>query len=326
MALRRKILASGVFLFSVSMLSITADTVIPDGMDKTHSSETLIGWTETKPLATTFVARQPDLAPDDLSARRDGRNGPQFASLRSFSGHGSDALLAASHIRWSQIFSNQPEQKPEEKLDLAASEIVPAATVQAGITSVLPAPHVSPHEIGSVVECVSQAVAGEARGEVDTGQVGVANVIVNRLKVWGGSYCARVYARRAGVCQFDGACHGKGIYTHEVVGRARSVAFAAVTGQLHDVTGGALYFRVCQPESERDPSFTVRIQNHCYFKDLPGLSREDARARSRKIAEEVAARVGVKEVRSIPIIHVDYAIVPDKNSRYGFRVDEAKRT
>lgn len=190
------------------------------------------------------------------------------------------------------------------------------------VATLLAAPVVSPREIGTVVECVSQAVAGEARGEIDTGQVGVANVIVNRMKAWGGSYCSRVYDKKFGVCQFDGACHHFANYTHEVAGRARTVALAAVTGHLHDVTGGALYFHVCRKGSERDPSFTVRIQNHCYFNDLPGLTLRDVLKRREKAAE----RLGVKTIRNPPVIHVDYTIIPDKNGKYGFRLSEARRT
>ncbi len=321
MALRVKILASGVFLLSAPM----AASVAPSGAWTAYSL-CMIGRAEARSVAAHGHRHQPHVeVKADLRLHPAHRKGVAVSTAHPATSHGQEIVFASSRVRWPQVVyggGNGEGKKPAVVSDSGGV----SALGRISVASLLPAPHVATREIGSVVECVSQAVAGEARGEVDTGQVGVANVIVNRLKTWGGSYCARVYDRHAGVCQFDGACHRYGAYTHEVAGRARTVALAAVTGQLHDVTGGALYFRVCQRGSERDPSFTVRIQNHCYFRDIPGLSRKDAIARSLEAVKQVKEKVGVKEVRLSPVTHIDYEIIPDKNGKYGFRVSETNRT
>lgn len=323
MALRTNILASGVFLLSAFMVASAADS----RSDHIHVAKTayplfLISHAEAHEVPQGNRGRSPRTEAEPHE-HPDASHEMARLTNRPSDTAGQEIVFASSRMRWPQISYGRGGEKSDGEIQKTVGRTV---VERISIAALLPAPHVATREIGSVVECVSQAVAGEARGEADTGQVGVANVIVNRLKTWGGSYCARVYDRRAGVCQFDGACHRYGAYTQDVAGRARTVALAAVTGQLHDVTGGALYFRVCQRGSERDPSFTVRIQNHCYFRDIPGLSRKDAMARSREVVRQVKERTGAKEVYFPPVAHVDYAIIPDKNGIYGFRVSEMNRT
>jgi len=98
------------------------------------------------------------------------------------------------------------------------------------------------------VECLTQAVYFEARGESAVGQEAVAEVVLNRVRSPGfpKTVCGVVFqgAGTGRACQFSFACDGSMRRTREVAAwnRAERVASRALAGQLDAHVGGATHF------------------------------------------------------------------------------------
>jgi spore germination cell wall hydrolase CwlJ-like protein len=102
------------------------------------------------------------------------------------------------------------------------------------------------------LECLTQAVYFEARGETPTGQAAVAQVVLNRVKhpAFPNSVCAVVFqgaAKRRG-CQFSFACDGSMRAGREAAAwrRAQKVASRALGGFRVASVGAATHFHTVQ--------------------------------------------------------------------------------
>lgn len=98
------------------------------------------------------------------------------------------------------------------------------------------------------VECLTQAVYYEARGEGRDGMRAVAQVVLNRVRhpAFPKSICGVVFqgaGRRTG-CQFSFTCDGsmRGPVNRAAWNRAHQVATAALSGQVHAGVGTATHF------------------------------------------------------------------------------------
>ena len=99
------------------------------------------------------------------------------------------------------------------------------------------------------LECLSQAIYYEARGETAQGQAAVAQVVLNRVRhpAFPKSVCAVVFqGAKNGGCQFSFACDNS---THRNVEgiawrRAEKVAAQALDGQVMSDIGNATHFHV----------------------------------------------------------------------------------
>lgn len=98
------------------------------------------------------------------------------------------------------------------------------------------------------LECLTQAVYYEARGETPAGQAAVAQVVLNRVRhsAFPKSVCAVVFqgAYRGGVCQFSFACDGSMRRRREpgAWARAERVAARALSGGVMAPVGNATHF------------------------------------------------------------------------------------
>lgn len=97
------------------------------------------------------------------------------------------------------------------------------------------------------LECLTQAVYFEARGETAQGQAAVAQVVLNRVKVRGfpKTVCGVVYQGAASrSCQFSFACDGAAEVVRERGAwvRARRVAARALAGAVMPQVAGATHF------------------------------------------------------------------------------------
>ena len=98
------------------------------------------------------------------------------------------------------------------------------------------------------LECLTQAVYFEARGESAVGQQAVAQVVLNRVRhpAYPKSVCGVVFqgAARARGCQFSFACDGSMRRGREVIAwnRAKQVAGRALSGGLMASVGDATNF------------------------------------------------------------------------------------
>jgi spore germination cell wall hydrolase CwlJ-like protein len=98
------------------------------------------------------------------------------------------------------------------------------------------------------LDCLTQAVYFEARGETARGQAAVAQVVLNRVNhpAFPKTVCAVVFqgAQRGSGCQFSFACDGSMRGRREAAAwdRARSVAARALSGRVLGDVGSATHF------------------------------------------------------------------------------------
>ena len=113
------------------------------------------------------------------------------------------------------------------------------------------------------VDCLSQAVYYEARGESLAGQQAVAQVVLNRARHPGfpKSVCAVVFQ----TCQFSFVCDGAMGRPLEPMAwrRARSVAARALDGYVMAAVGRALSFHVA--EGGAAPGAVARLGRHAFY-------------------------------------------------------------
>ena len=98
------------------------------------------------------------------------------------------------------------------------------------------------------LECLTQAVYYEARGESAAGQQAVAQVVLNRVRhpAFPKSVCGVVFQHAGGGCQFSFACDGS-TGRHVESGawnRSRKVAADALDGHVVATIGNATHFHV----------------------------------------------------------------------------------
>jgi hypothetical protein len=97
------------------------------------------------------------------------------------------------------------------------------------------------------MQCLTEAIYYEAASEPDSGQLAVAQVILNRARhpVFPGTVCGVVYQGSAGpVCQFSYACDGALARVPSRAGWARAArnAAAALGGYVHPTVGLATHY------------------------------------------------------------------------------------
>ena len=101
------------------------------------------------------------------------------------------------------------------------------------------------------LDCMTDAVYYEARGESDRGQAAVAQVVLNRVRRAGfpKSVCGVVFQGAAEhSCQFSFACDGAMDQPRETIAwkRARAVAQRALDGRVMEEVGDATNFHVAR--------------------------------------------------------------------------------
>lgn len=98
------------------------------------------------------------------------------------------------------------------------------------------------------LECLTQAVYYEARGEGRDGMKAVAQVVLNRARhpAFPNTVCGVVFqgANRKTGCQFSFTCNGamRGAVNRASWDRARDVAAKALSGQVYAAVGNATHF------------------------------------------------------------------------------------
>ena len=126
------------------------------------------------------------------------------------------------------------------------------------------------------LECLTEAVYYEARGESARGQAAVAQVIMNRVKhpAFPKSVCAVVFqgAGRAG-CQFSFACDGSMRKRRESLAwdRARDIAGRALSGALRAEIGSATHFHTTAVSPGWAPQMlrVASVGTHVFYRFSP---------------------------------------------------------
>lgn len=124
------------------------------------------------------------------------------------------------------------------------------------------------------LECLTQAVYFEARGEGPAGQAAVAQVVMNRVRhsAFPKTVCGVVYqgaSRRTG-CQFSFACDGSMNRRRETAAweRARKVAARALSGAAVASVGDATHFHTINVAPNWGPRLirTAQVGLHVFYK------------------------------------------------------------
>ncbi|MEO8882987.1 MAG: cell wall hydrolase, partial [Devosia sp.] len=128
--------------------------------------------------------------------------------------------------------------------------------------------------------CLSRAIYHEARGEVDTGQWAVANVIINRAlsKRFPTSMCGVVYQNADQGryrCQFTFACDGQQevIRERQAWAKAGKIAAAAYSEFQHGqrpgvVPGSALYYHTTSVSTNWGFKQVAQIGSHLFYSPM----------------------------------------------------------
>jgi hypothetical protein len=123
------------------------------------------------------------------------------------------------------------------------------------------------------LECLTQAVYYEARGESLSGQRAVAQVILNRVRhpAFPKSICAVVFQGvKDGGCQFSFACDGQPHHPLENAAwrRSESVAAEALEGQVMAEVGDATHFHAATAGSSFSAGLrkVAQIGAHVFYR------------------------------------------------------------
>lgn len=125
-------------------------------------------------------------------------------------------------------------------------------------------------------QCLAEGIYFEARGEPLSGQVAVAEVILNRVdaKTYPDTVCAVTYQgvkRGRRDCQFSYACDGRSeaMTNPEARARAGKLASLMLDGWPRTVTAGATHFHATHvgPRWARYMQRTAAIGRHVFYRD-----------------------------------------------------------
>ena len=123
-------------------------------------------------------------------------------------------------------------------------------------------------------QCLAQAVYFESRGEPLSGQIAVAEVVLNRVddQAFPKTICGvtRQGAGSGRGCQFSYACDGRPDVMTSSVSKARSekIARMLIDGRPRSVTSGATHFHATyvRPDWSRKFARTASIGNHVFYR------------------------------------------------------------
>ena len=126
------------------------------------------------------------------------------------------------------------------------------------------------------LDCLTQAVYFEARGETPRGQAAVAQVVLNRVAnpSFPKSVCGVVFQRAATHgCQFSFACDGSMRHGREAAAwdRARRIAERALSGVVLADVGKATHFHTtdCQPDWGPQMLRVAQVGLHVFYRFNP---------------------------------------------------------
>ncbi len=202
-------------------------------------------------------------------------------------GGAAKTALAKSHGGRVAVAAFASQQNPAARPQLTptpAALRIPLAQPEASVD----APVVRGH---GALDCLTDAVYYEARGESDRGQAAVAQVVLNRVRRAGfpKSICGVVFQGASEhSCQFSFACDGAMAQGREPAAwrRARTVAQQALNGAVMQDVGDATNFHVARlgqiwgsglvKVAQVGAHVFYRLTGHGAFAAHPGASHDDS--------------------------------------------------
>jgi spore germination cell wall hydrolase CwlJ-like protein len=177
---------------------------------------------------------------------------------------------ASAAIGSAMTYSPAPGKAPAAQ---AAAATAPMPTLR--VISAKTGPDTVLTQLLAEHRCLSEVLYYEARGEGQSGQQAIAEVVFHRMNTgnYGHSICAVVYegAGHSG-CQFSFTCDGELAHAKEAEAWKESERLAAqiLTGEvrLRDTTGGAINFHAVSvsPEWADTMDRTTQIGNHIFYR------------------------------------------------------------
>ena len=138
----------------------------------------------------------------------------------------------------------------------------------------------APEPVSRELECLALNIYWEARSEPLLGQVAVAAVTLNRVAApaFPDSVCEVVFQgeeRGRHLCQFSWRCDGLDDRPRNLVAweAARRVARLALSDQVADPTGGALWYHADHvlPDWTEEMTMRARIGHHLFYGRGPAI-------------------------------------------------------
>ncbi|WP_108789591.1 cell wall hydrolase [Erythrobacter sp. Alg231-14] len=171
-----------------------------------------------------------------------------------------------------EIMPDQPvfvSQEVVQTLPETNTDIAPVYTIQASSLSELVGLVDDDERLSEQMRCLAGAVYFESRGEPLTGQLAVAQVVINRSedRRWPASYCGVVYQRS----QFSFVRGGQMPAINTSSGawsRAKAVARIAHDGLWESEAADAVYFHAnyVRPRWSRAKTPLARIDTHIFYR------------------------------------------------------------
>ena len=194
---------------------------------------------------------------------------------------GGMAQHAADHSRVARIAQAAAEGYAGEPVDLTAPVVVAsdlfALAVNTDTTDRLKDPKAdAAARRARELECLTQAVYYEARGEGVRGQQAVAQVVMNRVKhpAFPSTICGVVFQGAGGRgCQFSFACDGsmRRGREHSAWTRANRIAARALSGAALAEVGSATHFHTTAVSPAWGPQMrqVAQVGMHVFYKFNP---------------------------------------------------------
>jgi spore germination cell wall hydrolase CwlJ-like protein len=182
------------------------------------------------------------------------------------------------------------------------SKAIPPLRVQTiGLPAAAPFKLAGALESSRELECLTQAVYFEARGETPAGQAAVAQVVLNRVRhpAFPKSVCGVVFqgsGKRVG-CQFSFACNGSMHARRESAAwdRARRVASRALGGFVMSTVGDSTHFHTLNVAPNWGPRLvrTAEVGMHVFYKFGRSAPKAEERVYYASLATPAAPKVEV---------------------------------
>ncbi|MCR5877071.1 cell wall hydrolase [Phenylobacterium sp. J367] len=189
---------------------------------------------------------------------------------------GMDAGVIAVARNHDPLAAPGPDRQVEMLAQGLDAKYADSLALQAKLTAAGARPR-SGQEAMRELECLTQAVYFEARGETSRGQAAVAQVVLNRVKhpAFPKTVCGVVFQgsnRRTG-CQFSFACDGsmRGRREASAWERSRKVAARALSGRLLGEVGSATHFHTTAVSPYWGPQMrrVAQVGMHVFYKFHP---------------------------------------------------------
>jgi spore germination cell wall hydrolase CwlJ-like protein len=177
---------------------------------------------------------------------------------------------AAQRDRQNAILAARLDKAPQAAATIPLRGVIDAAA----LPTVAPMRLVGALETSRELECLTQAVYFEARGETPSGQAAVAQVVLNRVRhpSFPSSVCGVVFqgaGKRVG-CQFSFACDGSMRRGRETAAwtRAQKVASRALSGSVMASIGDATHFHTTNVAPNWGPRLvrTAHVGMHVFYR------------------------------------------------------------